>query len=408
MNLLFDFITLSDQTGTGVYTRRVLLYLLDYISNNSITNINLYALYDSTRGIAYSDLCEEKLSPEYGVIYCDICKKNIDSIIKENNIDRFFIACAQYVGNYPHISEIKCEVICVTHDLCFEEWYQNNLNFYFYQMQIGFKWPIIGYNPINLILHPKNDITRLVRWIVREVLSHTSEKLTHSMNSIVELVRNNEHVQLITVSDYTRTSFLYNFGIDENRIKVLWSPEREHIDPIGVKDPGLKKVLEQKIKYLLMVSANRSYKNGLKVLNAFRKFSDYNNDYYIVTVGYGKKTSDRHIDLNYLSDSDLSLAFANCNSLIYPSFFEGFGYPPLEAMKYNKPVLISNTTSLPDIFGDAPIYFSPLYETSIFEALQKFVKADYANLSYKSRERYELIKHRQDADLKQLVSILIS
>ena len=408
MNLLYDFITLSNQTGAGVYAHRVFGDLLNHVICNSANNINLFALYDSTIGIAYDDLTEEAMSNKYNIMYCDINEKDITKIISDSNIDVFFIACSQYVGLYPHISEVKCRVVCVTHDLCFEEWYQNNLNLYFYQMQIGFKWPKIGTNFIELLLKPKNDITRLIKWIIEELINHSSENLTHKMKGIIELARNNENVQLITVSDYTRISFLYNYGIDKGKVKVLWSPARECVNSQWIVNPGLKYVLEKKLRYILMVSANRSHKNCLKVINAFTKFSEYNKDYYLVTIGYGKQTSERHIDLDYLSDGDLTHAFANCDSLIYPSFFEGFGYPPIEAMKYGKPVLCSNTTSMPEILGDAPIFFSPIYETSIFDALLNYSMSDYEALSCRSRERYDYISQKQDSDLKELISMLVT
>ena len=80
----------------------------------------------------------------------------------------------------------------------------------------------------------------------------------------------------------------------------------------------------------------------------------------------------------------------------------------LEAMHYGKPVLCSNATSMPGIFGDAPIWFSPLYETAIFEALNTLVEENYDDYASRSIRQYEKIRQRQKKDLDALIIQLIS
>ena len=93
--------------------------------------------------------------------------------------------------------------------------------------------------------------------------------------------------------------------------------------------------------------------------------------------------------------------------MIYPSLFEGFGYPPLEAMKYGKPVLSSNVCSMPEILGDAPIYFSPFYESAIFNALLELKDSNYSNYSNKSYKRYCEVHEIQERDLRDLVNMIL-
>lgn len=104
---------------------------------------------------------------------------------------------------------------------------------------------------------------------------------------------------------------------------------------------------------------------------------------------------------------DLREAYKHCYALIYPSFFEGFGYPPLEAMKYGKPVLSSNVCSMPEVLGDAPIYFSPIYESAIFNALLSLDDENYEYHSRKSLRQYEIVSKRQAEDLVSLVDQLL-
>lgn len=125
-------------------------------------------------------------------------------------------------------------------------------------------------------------------------------------------------------------------------------------------------------------------------------------------IGYSGKVGYGIENLDFLSDSDLSAAMEHCYALVYPSYFEGFGYPPLEAMKYGRPVLCSNTTSMPEILGDAPIYFSPLYESAIFKAFCDLSEDNYAYYSNKSKERYDLVSKRQNEDLQKLVQLILS
>jgi glycosyltransferase involved in cell wall biosynthesis len=105
----------------------------------------------------------------------------------------------------------------------------------------------------------------------------------------------------------------------------------------------------------------------------------------------------------------LEQAYAHCHALIYPSLFEGFGYPPVEALRHSKPVLCSDVCSMPEVLGDAPIYFSPFYETGIFQAIQQLEAMDkeaYARLCTRSHQQYERIAERQKRDLVTLLDML--
>jgi glycosyltransferase involved in cell wall biosynthesis len=76
--------------------------------------------------------------------------------------------------------------------------------------------------------------------------------------------------------------------------------------------------------------------------------------------------------LGYVNDSELRTLYANAIAFIFPSLYEGFGLPPLEAMALGCPVLASNAASIPEVCGDAPLYFDPVDEHSL-AALMKEV-----------------------------------
>ena len=76
-------------------------------------------------------------------------------------------------------------------------------------------------------------------------------------------------------------------------------------------------------------------------------------------------------------------------------------------MHYGKPVLCSNAPSMPYILGDAPIYFSPLYESAIFNALGSLTNEKYIHYCEKSRIQYTIIHDRQEKDLRTIVNMII-
>jgi glycosyltransferase involved in cell wall biosynthesis len=75
----------------------------------------------------------------------------------------------------------------------------------------------------------------------------------------------------------------------------------------------------------------------------------------------------------YVPESDLPALYSGCSVFVYPSFFEGFGLPPLEAMKCGAPVIVGNRTSLPEVVGDAALQVDPFDEAQIASALEQIV-----------------------------------
>jgi len=76
----------------------------------------------------------------------------------------------------------------------------------------------------------------------------------------------------------------------------------------------------------------------------------------------------------FLTEMDFAALFASCYALVFPSLYEGFGMPVLEAMILGKPVLCSNVTSLPEVAGDAAIYFSPAKPEEMVDAMERITE----------------------------------
>ena len=113
----------------------------------------------------------------------------------------------------------------------------------------------------------------------------------------------------------------------------------------------------------------------------------------------------------YVDPDELQALFEACRGLIFPSLYEGFGMPVLEAMAHEKPVLCSNVTSLPEVAGDAAIYFDPTDAREIAAAIEALAdEARVAVLVSRGAERAAALggarqmAHRYVALLEQVMA----
>lgn len=410
MKILFDFLAIYQKNGAAEYTRRVFYALLDRIEHAAHTDdITITCLFDSHHLPAYTEMRPDSLRHKY-VDFVDI--QNGISAINAQNYDVFFFGCAQNAGWNPQLEELTCKSILVFHDCVWEEFYNNDINLYLaHNANDMFHYRATGPRGKKDYWDIKSPTIRFCRWLLHVRRHGVLEDGYNMLQPALALLRKREDNVIMTVSNYSKSSIMYNFNVKEDKIHVKYSPERIYTekksDAKGRINEKLKRLVDGKVKYYLMVSANRDAKNAKKALHAFESFTKIKPDMYAVTVGYGKTLFKNHIDLPFLNDIDLREAYKNCYALLYPSLFEGFGYPPLEAMKYGKPILASNVCSIPEVLGDAPVYFSPIYETAIFNALMVLNDDNYSEFAEKSLQRYQQIHEKQESDLTDLVNMIL-
>lgn len=389
MRILFDLYTTQFFIGgAGEYIRTVFHELIK-ARDKTHQSVQILALMDlSIKDVPYTDLAPSALS-QLDVEIIDVHTHTLKDIISTHNIDKVFIGAAQYWGMKLDVENISCPAICVVHDLMDEEFASSHIKEY---LLLG-KW--------KAFLHfQAGEIWR--RTISRNLGCNR-------MAPILRMMEKNPNCTLITVSEYSKSSIQYHYNIPEDRVIVRFSPERMMRMDSHVENKALADIISAKRKYYLLLNANRFTKNPDKVIKAFERYvANIKHDAYIVTVGYPKSKYRQHIILPYLSESDLGQAISHCYALIFPSFFEGFGYPPIEAMKYGKPVLASDVTSMPEVLGDAPIYFSPIYESDIYKALTTLDEKNYEHYSMKSLQRYAVVSERQLSDLTKLIEFILN
>jgi len=133
--------------------------------------------------------------------------------------------------------------------------------------------------------------------------------------------------------------------------------------------------------FFLHVGGRGAYKNFNTLLIAFSKVVSKVPDIMLCVVGaefnsteqsiIAEMNLDNHIQhIGYASDSHLAKLYRNCMVFVYPSLYEGFGIPPLEAMICQAPVIAANTSSIPEVVGDAGLLFDP---TSIADLADKLL-----------------------------------
>lgn len=148
------------------------------------------------------------------------------------------------------------------------------------------------------------------------------------------------------------------------------------MSPPIVKDP-----------FILYVGLRGEYKNFALVLAAFAQSSKINNNYKIVCFGGGKFNREEQMMLKqvgladrviWLSGTDEILAnlYKYASVFVYPSLYEGFGIPPLEAMHYGCPVLTCNTSSIPEVVGSAGLYFDTTNMEELRDKMEKVLSDD--------------------------------
>lgn len=173
---------------------------------------------------------------------------------------------------------------------------------------------------------------------------------------------------IIAVSESTKTDLINILGVPEDRVTVIYDGNSLNID---VSDE--KRVVSD--SYILYVGHRESYKNFICLLKAFSR-SYMNHDLKLVCVGGGEfsKTELEMMEnynlldrIEHLSGDDRMLAnlYYNAEIFVYPSLYEGFGLPILEAMHYGTPVITSNVSSMPEIAGNSAELFDPNSEEEL-------------------------------------------
>lgn len=206
--------------------------------------------------------------------------------------------------------------------------------------------------------------------------------------------------KIIAVSNYTKQEIIEHLGVSEERIQVIYAGINLKLDTDIDTKPILEKYNLQE-EYLMAVSTFKPRKNIKGLIEAFSLFKErhFNNKAKLVLVGkeiekfdyvrevheVAKKCEMDIIFTGYTSDQELSALYRGATAVACVSFLEGFGLPVLEAMKYGKAVIASDTTSIPEAGGDAALYCNPYDVESIADAIEEVLLNDEKRREYEQK-----------------------
>jgi len=168
---------------------------------------------------------------------------------------------------------------------------------------------------------------------------------------------------IITSSHNTKKDILSFFKIEEKKIKVIYLPLDSSFKP--QEEEKVKATLSKygiKKNYILHVGNNSYHKNIKALYNAYKLLPQSIRDNYdLVLVGFKDNDNEYPLAkiLSYVDDDSLKCLYSGATLFVFPSLYEGFGYPPLEAMSLGCPVLASHNSSIVEVLGDFAIYFNP-------------------------------------------------
>lgn len=197
----------------------------------------------------------------------------------------------------------------------------------------------------------KNWLTfKLKQMVYRRVIKRVAKKSAH----------------IITPSQWVKDDLANFSGCRPDKISVIYESADKIIEP-AVPMAGLENT-----KFLMYVGRPTPHKNLDKLVEAFASLSKKYDGLQLVLAGktdknyekLAKKVAKTNLEKSviftgFVSEGQLRWLYENCQAYVFPSLSEGFGLPGLEAMVHGAPVITSNATCLPEVYGNGALYFNP-------------------------------------------------
>lgn len=280
-----------------------------------------------------------------------------------------------------------------------------NIPWYSWQEQIIFprilkkyKLDLMHFLHFNVpILYRKAYFVTIHDLILLEYPTRKASKLNFIMYSIKNLAYRfvilnavKTAKKVITISNYTTDSIKKHFNISNSKINMIYEGvDLEKFNPLYVQEFNFKKFDLKKSKYILYVGNAYPHKNIDVLVEVFAKLkqrTDIDKDLKLVLVGKKdyffegivNQVSQLNLEQSivfpgYVPDEELISLYDQCLFYVFPSLYEGFGLPPLEAIALGAPIVISNATCLPEIFGEHIEYFDPRSKQNMEDVISNFI-----------------------------------
>ncbi|MBN2038799.1 MAG: glycosyltransferase [Spirochaetes bacterium] len=393
MKILFDFIALQPSQGkfhgAGEYGKAVLYRLLEKIKEEKIDGF--------FRPDEWFDPQIKELLVRHSINLFPVnSNKEISDVIRSGNYDVIYSALPYKLYD---LDLSNTEFIFTLHGLRELEMPTDRYEYKYYS---GFE--------------------SLSKYIFKNIFRQYYIKMQKvKLEKLLQSKSKNRHV--IVDSNHTKYSVLNFFpNINSTEIDIFYPPVKQYNDEITLKQEKetLDKFNTSKDEYFLIISGNRWVKNSYRAIKAFNELLEEIPDFdkKVLVIGvesikkfkkYFRKT-DKIILHDYVETSELEILYKNAFCFVYPSLNEGFGYPPLECMKFGTPVICSAISSITEICGDSVIYFNPfrideIKNRILFILFDEKSRKEYGKLG---RSRYEKIFHKQKKDVNEICNIILN
>jgi glycosyltransferase involved in cell wall biosynthesis len=210
---------------------------------------------------------------------------------------------------------------------------------------------------------------------------------------------------IICISEQTRKDLIDVLKVDPAKTTVVYLG-------FSLTKPSADKVQEDDRPYLLYVGNRGGYKNFEALLRAYRANLALQRDYDLAIFGGGALTAQERTLINRLgiqtdrirqfggNDAVLAGLYRKAALFVYPSLYEGFGIPPLEAMSFDCPVVCSNASSIPEVVGNAAELFDPRSSDALGDAIERVLNDTVLRqtLIVRGRERIKLFSWEHCAE----------
>lgn len=221
---------------------------------------------------------------------------------------------------------------------------------------------------------------------------------------------------IVTDSFFSKEEIIRFTGVEEGKVRVSYLG----VDEEAFAGAPLSKIQRCKEKYkldapfILYVGNIKPHKNLPLLMKALKGWLKIKGPIDLVVIGrsfsdypYKEIVSEdhelkRHVRfLEGVGQEELPCFYALTSALVHPSFYEGFGLTPLEAMSAGCPAIVSRAASLPEVCGDAAVYFDPFCENSLFSALEKVLedKSFAEDLKRRGKERVVSFRWEKTAEM---------
>lgn len=234
--------------------------------------------------------------------------------------------------------------------------------------------------------------------VLPQTTGYYKEYIVKAFDNCMKYIKGNELIEVITDSISTKNDMIKYYDFSEDRIHVVplaYDTEVHYVD----KNPTVLSEFRINSPYILYLGAIDSRKGIFDILKAYEQIKSKHSDIKLVLAGgintaeestiqdvvNGLKCREDIIFTGFVSDDQKRALLSSAEVFLFPSEYEGFGLPVLEAMACGAPVITTNVSSIPEVGGDAAMYVAPKQPEELAAAIEKMLSSESVRQDYIAR-----------------------